>query len=68
MTKSEYQKQRNDIFSRANERGVKIIEKYKNNNGEGFLDGEPWAKELKEDSKKVLEELQQLDKNYAENN
>jgi len=58
-----YEQEKNEIFKNANKRAKTIIGKYKNFE-DGWLDGEPWSKELKEDSKRVLKELKQLDQKY----
>lgn len=68
MTREEYEKEKNDIFLKSDQRKSKIMAKYKDTDGDGLLDGEPWAKEMHENSKRTLEELKQLDKKYAENN
>ena len=71
MTKSEYEKAKQKIFDRASKRSEEIIKKYTNSSSKenksslkGQLDGVPWAQELKEDSKKVLQELDELDEKY----
>lgn len=58
-----YEKLKKQILEKANDRAKKIINKYKEK-GNGFIDGEPWAKELKEDSKKTLMELDELKQKY----
>lgn len=52
------------IYQKAKERANKIVSKYSQKEYEGFLDGEPWAKELRQDSKRVISELEELDKEY----
>lgn len=71
MTKTEYEKAKQEIFDRASKRSEEIIKKYAISNSEedksslkGQLDGVPWAQELRQDSKKVLQELEDLDKKY----
>lgn len=61
----EYLKEKEKIFKRAEVRAQKIIEKYKKI--DGFLDGEPWAKEMKKDSDRVLRELKSLQAKYGIN-
>ncbi len=64
MTREEYEKEKKYIFSKSDTRKKKIMDKYKNFNGGGLLDGEPWAKEMCENSKRTLEELKELDRRY----
>lgn len=65
MTKTEYEKARQEIYDRASKRSEEIIKKYTIEDSlKGQLDGAPWAKELRQDSKKVLQELEELDKKY----
>ena len=61
----EYLKEKKKIFERAQERAQKIIEKYKSTNG--YLDGEPWAEEMKKDRNRVLQELKALKEKYGTN-
>ncbi len=58
----EYLEEKERIFSEAEERAQKIIEKYKR--VDGFLDGEPWTEEMKKDSDRVLRELKLLQEKY----
>ena len=57
-----YLEEKERIFREAEERAQKIIEKYKIEGG--FLDGEPWVKEMKKDSTRVLRELKLLQEKY----
>lgn len=65
MTKTEYEKAKQEIFDRASKRSEEIIKKYAIEDSlKGQLDGVPWAQELRQDSKKVLQELEDLDRKY----
>ena len=64
MTRKEYEKEKNNIFLRSDKRKNEIMSKYKDFNSVGVLDGEPWAKEMHENSKRTLEELRELDRKY----
>ena len=61
----EYLKEKKRILERAEERAQKIIEKHIRTNG--YLDGEPWAEEMKKDSNIVLKELKALKEKHEIN-
>ena len=63
---NEYEKEKKNLFNRANERANKIIKKYHEKDYKGQLDGEPWTKEMIKDSKRVLNELKELDEKYKD--
>lgn len=68
MNKEEYEKDKRKIFDDADKRVELIRKKYEEysptRNLNGWLDGDLCAKEIHEDSKRMMKELKDLENKY----